>query len=258
MPAQLSRENNFDLLRLVAALQIMLTHYVNHTHFSVPWLNIRGVIKSFSGIAMLFTISGFLIFASFDNSRNIKEYARNRFLRIYPALWTIISFMLIILVVLGYINSSNVFSSNFIFWIITQASFLQFYTPGMLRGFGVGTPNGSFWTIPVEMSFYILVPLFFWLTGKTKRNKNLVTSCPYYYFRSLQCLLPAIQVSARPFSIHQAHGCQSYPLSLLLSLWRSNVYQLGKNISMVRGKGAYMALCIPGLLLYIFRLVQKI
>lgn len=38
----------------------------------------------------------------------------------------------------------------------TQATFLQFWTPASLRGYGVGTPNGALWTICVLIQFYII------------------------------------------------------------------------------------------------------
>lgn len=169
-----SKENNFDLIRLFAALQIMLVHYSNHVPGSSHFLSIAlSSSRFFSGIAVLFTISGFLIFASFDKHPDLKNYFKNRFLRIFPGLWVCLLFTIGILTVFGYINSANIFSKQFLSWLVTQSSFLQFYTPPMLRGFGVGTPNGALWTIPVEISFYIIVPVLFWIFKKTRNNRNV-------------------------------------------------------------------------------------
>jgi peptidoglycan/LPS O-acetylase OafA/YrhL len=37
----------------------------------------------------------------------------------------------------------------------------QYYTPDILRDWGVSAPNGSLWTIPVEIEFYTAIVLIF-------------------------------------------------------------------------------------------------
>jgi len=170
---ELSKENNFDLLRLIAAIQIASYHCYEHLHFTSPILN--GIIYSFRyffGIHILFTISGFLIFTSYNRGPDLKTYFRNRFLRVYPGLWTCLLVTITILTGFGYINQTNIFSRPFWVWLGTQVSFLQFYTPDMFRHFGVRNPNGALWTIPIEICFYIFIPFLFWLSGKTRMNKN--------------------------------------------------------------------------------------
>ena len=93
----LSRENNFDAVRLFAAMQVMVCHGINHLQIT----SLSGVVDVFSffpGVIMFFVISGFLITSSL--LRNIKrkggiQYIRNRCLRIFPALW--VSFILLLL-----------------------------------------------------------------------------------------------------------------------------------------------------------------
>lgn len=168
-----TKDNNFDLLRLLAAIQIAAYHCYEHLHFNSPFLNnIIYSFRYFFGIHILFTISGFLIFASYDRKPDLKTYFRNRFLRVYPGLWLCLLITIAILIFFGHINGSNMFGSQFWLWLGTQVSFLQFYTPDMLRPFGVHNPNGALWTIPVEICFYIFVPFLFWLSGKTRIKKN--------------------------------------------------------------------------------------
>ncbi|MCD6011088.1 MAG: hypothetical protein K0Q79_950 [Flavipsychrobacter sp.] len=174
-PTTQTKENNFDLLRLIAAIQIAAYHCYEHLHFTSPILNnLIYSFRYFFGIHILFTISGFLIFSSFARKRDLKTYFRNRFLRVYPCLWLCLLITITILAVFGYINQTNIFSRQFWVWFVTQTTFLQFYTPDMLRGFGVHNPNGALWTIPVEICFYVFVPFLFWLGNKTRMNKNIL------------------------------------------------------------------------------------
>ncbi len=112
---------------------------------------------------MFFLISGFLIAMSYEKNKNIANYAKNRILRIFPALYVNIFIGVLILYIFGYIE----FNTQFFTWLFAQATIIQFYNAEMFREFGVGVINGSLWTISVELTFYILLPfLFFFLERK--------------------------------------------------------------------------------------------
>src|SRR3982751_5707401 len=77
--------NNFDLIRLLAALQVLYGH-------SAGWLKLPPLpaptsyaVARFPGVAVFFVISGFLVTRSFLESRSgIAGYFSRRALRIYP------------------------------------------------------------------------------------------------------------------------------------------------------------------------------
>ncbi len=154
----ISRENNFDLIRLFAAFQVLFGHGLAHLEISDEFL-IANVFGFFPGILMFFTVSGFLIFSSFDRNNNLKKYFYNRFLRLFPALWLCFIITLLLLFIFRIISISDFFSGTILKWSLTQITIFQFWTPDILRSWGVGTPNGSLWTIPVELQFYILLPI---------------------------------------------------------------------------------------------------
>ena len=79
------RVNNFDLLRIFAATEVLLLH--SFTHLKLPFPVWFKVLANFPGVPMFFVMSGFLISASYERNGELKNYFRNRILRIYPALW---------------------------------------------------------------------------------------------------------------------------------------------------------------------------
>ena len=68
----------------------------------------------------------------------------------------------------GFINKENLRTPQLWGWFVGQLTLFQYYTPDSLRAFGVGCPNGSLWTIPVEFVFYLLLlDLFYYLVKKS-------------------------------------------------------------------------------------------
>jgi peptidoglycan/LPS O-acetylase OafA/YrhL len=154
----ISRGNNFDLIRLIASFQVLLLHGILHLQIENS-LPITKILSLFPGVLIFFTISGFLIFSSFDRNKNIKKYFFNRFVRLFPALWLCFICTVALLFSFNIISISNFFSWTMLKWSFTQITFFQFWTPDILKTWGVGSPNGSLWTIPVELQFYVILPI---------------------------------------------------------------------------------------------------
>lgn len=159
------RPNNFDLLRLLAAVQVVYGHGFDDLDMKSPVFNIINWFSfAFPGVPIFFMISGFLITASFERNNNLKQYTINRVLRIYPAMWVAFIISVIIISSLGYLHLKNL--TDFGIWTFSQLTIFQFYNPSFLREFGVGVVNGSLWTIVVELQFYILVPIMYALINR--------------------------------------------------------------------------------------------
>jgi peptidoglycan/LPS O-acetylase OafA/YrhL len=153
-----SKFNNFDLLRILAASQVLVCHSVLHLHLAAPpWL--MQLINAFPGVPIFFVISGFLISLSYERSSSLKSYCRNRVLRIYPGLWCCILSTIAVAALCGYSFASG----QAALWAGSQLAG-AIYTPEFLKSFGVGSYNGSLWTIPVELQFYFILPALYWLT----------------------------------------------------------------------------------------------
>jgi len=158
--------NNFDLLRIFAASQVLTCHTVLHLHVFAPqWL--MKLIYAFPGVPIFFVISGFLISLSYERSSGLKSYCRNRVLRIYPGLWCCILSTILVAALFGYSFASG----QAVVWAAGQLAG-AIYTPEFLKSFGVGSYNGSLWTIPVELQFYFVLPALYWLTRQGTRNQT--------------------------------------------------------------------------------------
>lgn len=174
-PRQSLRPNNFDVIRLLAALQVVLFHGIEHLGiegFGQSW--ICSVLKCFPGVPIFFVISGFLVSASFERSSNVKTYAVNRFLRIYPGLWVcfLVSIASVFLLKPEVFRNTSI--TEFVAWIGAQLTLFQFFNPDFLRDYGIGVLNGSLWTIPVELQFYVAMPIFYYLCSKLAPGKNKI------------------------------------------------------------------------------------
>lgn len=168
-----SHENNFDLIRLFAAGQVAISHTAGHFEIEIPGL--LWLLSYFPGVPIFFVISGFLISSTYERRPNLRSYAANRCLRIYPALW-VCFFVTCITLIAFYRPEVAPSLKSQIIWIGAQLSIAQFYTADFLRGYGLGTPNGSLWTIPVELQFYIVLPAIIIVFGKLKWNLIILIS----------------------------------------------------------------------------------
>ena len=180
MPRPSIRTNNFDLIRLLAASQVVVHHAINYLQLFNTSRLVDGVVFAtllLPGVPIFFFVSGFLISKSYESSATLWQYARNRALRIYPALivCTIVSVAGVF--ALGYLPRPMVSPVTFTAWIVAQMTFVQFFNPDFMRGFGVGVLNSSLWTIAVELQFYVLVPLVYWVCGDSKNRRSLLTLC---------------------------------------------------------------------------------
>jgi peptidoglycan/LPS O-acetylase OafA/YrhL len=159
--------NNFDLIRLFAASQVMLFHCAAHFGLTIPFP--LSILASFPGIPIFFVTSGFLITASYDRSENVRTYLEKRALRLAPALWVCIAVTFVILYGLGY----DVVSKAGAAWVGSQMMAL-IYTPKFMASFGFGSYNGSLWTIPLEIQFYLTVPLLSLLVARRYGQQALI------------------------------------------------------------------------------------
>ncbi len=159
------RSNNFDFLRLVGALAVIVGHAYPLLARSEQAPIIWGYPLQTIGVIIFFSISGYLITASWSRNHNPVAYVVARGLRILPALIVVV---LVTALVLGpmvtTLSREDYFASPVTLDYITNnlRLFVQFGLPGVWEDLPLpGAVNGSLWTLFVEVVCYVVVPLLF-------------------------------------------------------------------------------------------------
>lgn len=147
-------KNAFDVLRIFSAVQVMLLHFnaFFYQYNSAGHYKYREIVRMFPGVVILFSLSGFLIAASYEKSSSMRVFFQKRILRIYPPLWLCTVINLIVLFFLG----QNIFNLDMFFWVCTQIVGIA-NTPSILKDFATGSINGVLWTIFTEVQLYVVL-----------------------------------------------------------------------------------------------------
>jgi len=141
------RYKELDALRGFAALFVVFFHYTTHTPYAVSFLEL-GV----TGVDLFFIISGFVIFMSINKVSSAKEFIINRFSRLYPTYWTVVTFTTVLCLVVS--QYQTVAEPISLFKYAANMTMFQHY----LRA---GNIDGTYWTMIIEMVFYILIVILF-------------------------------------------------------------------------------------------------
>jgi len=167
----MNRENNFNLLRLLLALSVVVVHTAELSQ-RVEIAEISRYFSSVVAVDSFFIVSGFLIFMSYENSSSLGSYLSKRFRRIAPAYVVVILFWAIFLYFLSSKSFGEYFSMELWSYIISNLTTLNFLHPtidGIFEDNYISSINGALWTIKIEVTFYLLVPIIIYLFSKIGR-----------------------------------------------------------------------------------------
>jgi peptidoglycan/LPS O-acetylase OafA/YrhL len=166
--------NSFDIVRLVAALAVVISHFYGMAFRVSPLNGVWGTDEDLAGFAVIvfFGLSGYLITESVLNGATLRFYITSRILRIYPALVT----CLIVCVALGAFLTR--LSPHQFFSAQTSQFFLGNVFPFFWQEQrilpGIFLPpfeaiNAPLWTIKYELACYALTLIVFVLPPKWRR-----------------------------------------------------------------------------------------
>lgn len=154
-----NRFDYLDVLRGIAALSVCIQHicgYVYHTYGpSHPLYSYLKFIVADSvdwgrfGVVLFFLVSGFIIPNSLKPGTTLKKFFISRVFRLYPAYWAILVLIVVSSPYLGEVQSTYSFAE-----FIANMTMIP-------KLFGVNEMSGVFWTLLIEIIFYVCCSLLF-------------------------------------------------------------------------------------------------
>lgn len=154
------RRNNFDAVRLAAALLVIWGHQFALMGKPVPLLlgNEPGAL----GVIIFFALSGYLISISWESDPHLGRFALRRVLRVWPALLVVVLLSVLVLGPLfttlplrDYLRTGGTWHYLSNTWLDTR-----YPLPGVFdRNPLPSSVNGPLWTIPLEVGCYVALGL---------------------------------------------------------------------------------------------------
>lgn len=171
IPVKTNRFYQIDLFRFIAAIGIMLAHYLFRGHRAdnlseISFAELGDWMKYFFVfIDLFFIISGFVIALSI-RGKSLKEYFKSRVLRVFSVYWICALITFLTIIAFG--------APRF------TATLVQFLANLTLMHdlVGIESLDGVYWTMVVEVKFYLL-SLLYLITLKFK--KISIATCAYLW-----------------------------------------------------------------------------
>ena len=176
-----NRDNNFNLMRVMAAAAVLVTHsfaLATGSSAAEPFRETLGLTMGTIAVDVFFIISGFLVTSSLVKRNSTVEFICGRALRIFPGLWVM---LLLLVFVLAPIVSELPAAEYFLapqtrFYLLKCASLFTGVTDSLPGVFGnnpyKSAVNGSLWTMPHEVRMYALL-LVAWALIAASRARPL-------------------------------------------------------------------------------------
>ena len=117
-----SHVNNFTLLRIAAAVAVIVTHCYDLQRLEDIAYRSTGFRFGVWAVDVFFVISGYLVLTSFERRKDVVAFVRARALRILPGLWVM---LIVTTIILGLFFTTLPAKEFFADFRTTQISGLQ-------------------------------------------------------------------------------------------------------------------------------------
>lgn len=201
---EVTRENLFDVLRLLAALAVLISHSFVIAGSAQP--GVGGQDLGQIGVMVFFGISGYLIAQSWTIDPNVGRYLAKRALRIFPAL--VVVLLLTTFVVGALLTSLSIadYYGRGETWVYLLKNVVLLPTdalPGLFQDTPDARVNASLWTLQVEMLAYLGLVAIGLLGGLRRRRwlPFLVTAVVFAAPHAVDALPDPQLIVARGFCV---------------------------------------------------------
>lgn len=150
IPPSYPRLYALDWLRVIAAIAVVLFHYIPLLDQGTLPIWLSPFQYGYFGVEVFFMISGFVILMSAEGA-STWSFFTSRVTRIYPALWICAS--------ITAISALLITNDKY------EVSIAQYLTNLTLLHRQLSQPHldGVYWTLTIELRFYLLIGVFIWL-----------------------------------------------------------------------------------------------
>ncbi len=225
-------ENNFDLLRLIAAFSVVVSHSFGILDIGMqqPHLVIKGMLFTPSdfGLYIFFTISGYLVTQSVFTSHSYTHYLWKRCIRIVPALAVVNVFCVLAGAFISSLPAKQYFTNSLTWTYVLKNTTLiqnQFLLPGVFTSLHDRSVNASIWTIVLEVRFYIALLMANMLS--LLRKKLLLISFIIFGIAAIAFDTKSLQIPFLDLNVYFTFGTyfflgvvyKCYKDSLFFSKW---------------------------------------
>ena len=165
-----------DSFRFLAIISVMLYHYTCRWDSLYPYGKFFRQVFQYGnmGVEFFFMISGFVISYTLENTTGLSAFFKNRFIRLFPPMlfWSIITFS-----VVAFLDTSLFFRpSHQLKNLLFSLTFINPYIGTALFKNQLYWLNGSYWSLWVEVQFYVIAALLFYFNKQRFLRNILVLS----------------------------------------------------------------------------------
>jgi peptidoglycan/LPS O-acetylase OafA/YrhL len=240
------RDNNFNLIRLIAALSVLVTHsfaIATGDPRNEPLRALLGMTIGDFAVDAFFVTSGFLVTASLATRQSALDFVCARVLRIYPALLVMLALTVLVAgPLLSTLPAAEFLTHRSTLRYLAKCATLIFDVDYRLPGLFDHNPykavNGSLWSMPWELRMYVLL-LAMWVAARLALRR------PSPAWAGAVLLVLGVSASSL-MVLHFKGSAHAIPVRLLFMFFTGASYYLLRGRVVLSGR--WMALAVGALL----------